>query len=90
MTISFTIETWMHPEGKMWHKLEFSSERIDSLKKEMQMLQDEAKRLLLEAKTLEQEDAQAAHDYNWLFQDGPRVEESGDRFISRICRTLHY
>lgn len=74
----------------MWHKLEFSSDRIDSLKSEMQRLQDEAKRLLVEAKMLEQEDAEAAHDCSWLFQDGQRVEESGERLISRICRTLHY
>jgi hypothetical protein len=39
----------------MWHKLEFSSEKIESLIREMQRLRDEATRLMLEANAVKVE-----------------------------------
>ena len=75
----------------MWHKLEFSSETIDNLKAEMQRLQDEGKRLLSEAKILEQEDMEhRLNNFSFVFQRAPNGEESGDGLVSRICRNLHY
>ena len=75
----------------MWHKLEFSSETIDNMKAEMQRLQDEGKRLLSEAKILEQgEDEQRLNDFSFMFQRAPKDKESGSGLISRICRDLHY
>ena len=39
----------------MWYNVEYSSEAIDNLKKEMQRLQDEAKRLMAVSKIFDEE-----------------------------------
>ena len=75
----------------MWHKLEFSSETIDNMKAEIQRLQDEGKRLLREAKILEQgEEEQGLNDFSFVFQRAQHGGESGDGLVSRLCRNLHY
>lgn len=75
----------------MWHNPEFSSEAIDNLKAEMQRLQDEGKRLLCEAKTLEHEEAdQNLNYFSYVFQKERHRTESGAGLISRLCRELHY
>jgi hypothetical protein len=66
----------------MWHKLEYSSESIDNLKREMQRLQDEGKRLLMESKKLEQEEQdQKVSDYRFLFQRGGNRENGRSSWL---------
>jgi len=71
----------------MWYKLEYSSETIDNLKKEMQRLQDEARRLLCEAKMLDQEqEVPRLNDVGCAFQAAHRDQESAGHRLSRVHR----
>jgi len=75
----------------MWYKLEYSSETIDNLKKEMQRLQEEARRLLYEAKLMEQEEeAERMSDFSYMFQAAQPGKENSDQQISWLCRNVHF
>jgi len=75
----------------MWYKAEYSSETIDNLKKEMQRLQEEARRLLCEAKLMErEEEAEKIGDFSYMFQAVQPGKENRDQQISWLCRNVHF
>jgi hypothetical protein len=75
----------------MWCNIDYSNETIDNLKKGMQRLLDEGKRLMAQDKILEQSaEEQTPHDHSHLYQMGKHPKASGGKLISRICRNLHY
>jgi hypothetical protein len=76
----------------MWQELKFSSETIDNLKKEMQRLQDEGKRLLSEAKVMEQEEQglPLRDDFSYVFQGRQDGKTGCDQHKSLLFKFLHH